>query len=539
MLHAPTAVEAFSSENAQLTLGQVIQGTRYRALRKLGEGGMGAVYAAEHVVIERKVALKILHPALVRNPAVLEQFKQEARAASRIGNPYICDVTDWGELPDGRVFFAMEYIEGQSLGDVLKKKARLPIARCIPIWRQVAKALGAAHEKGIVHLDVKPDNVLLTQKDGRADGVKVVDFGVAGLIGGSGGVGKVMGTPEYMAPERTTPRGHDHRSDIYSLGVMAFEMIVGEVPFQGPTPIDTLAMHASDAPDRLNERLVAPVPASIEAFVRALLEKDPAKRPQTMAEVEARLIETQLDAGVRTAWDDLPLPTVGAERTARINRRLTQTARRSKGFLMGGIAGGTAVAAAVLTMAFRHAPERVPAALPPPVIVQTPAPAAQEPAPMAKVEETPGPAAPRPRHGDESGVGSRGSIGGRDSEGSRQASERGFAALAAGQIQRAKTEFEVAVDADPRNASAIGGLAEVAFERARYDDALRMARKATRLSPRNSKYLLLVGDSSFKLARYPDALKAYQRAQALDPSDAEVSARLSRMSARLGQSSGQ
>src|SRR5207237_173042 len=134
------------STEGDLPLGEVIPGSRYRVLEKLGEGGMGAVYAAEHVDIERKVALKLVHAELLRNPLVLGQFRQEARAASRIGNPYICDVTDWGELPDGRVFFVMEYLDGQSLGKVLKQKRRLHPARVIPILRQVAKALGAAHE---------------------------------------------------------------------------------------------------------------------------------------------------------------------------------------------------------------------------------------------------------------------------------------------------------------------------------------------------------------------------------------------------------
>ena len=197
---------------------------------------MGAVYLAEHVDIERKVALKLLHSDLVQNPLVLRQFRQEARAASRIGNPYICDVTDWGEVEDGRVFFVMEYLDGASLGTVLKEERRFAPARSIPILRQVAKALGAAHEKGIVHLDVKPDNVLLLEKDGRQDAVKVVDFGIAGLLGQGSAGGKVMGTPEYMAPERAQGLGYDHRSDIYSLGVMAYEMLVGEVPAAGRRP---------------------------------------------------------------------------------------------------------------------------------------------------------------------------------------------------------------------------------------------------------------------------------------------------------------
>jgi serine/threonine protein kinase len=312
----------------ELVPGHTIPGTRYRALEKLGEGGMGAVYLAEHVDIERKVALKLLHSDLVQNPLVLRQFRQEARAASRIGNPYICDVTDWGEVEDGRVFFVMEYLDGASLGTVLKEERRFTPARMIPIVRQVAKALGAAHEKGIVHLDVKPDNVLLLEKDGRQDGVKVVDFGIAGLLGQGAAGGKVMGTPEYMAPERAQGLGYDHRSDVYSLGVMAYEMLVGEVPLQAGSAVETLALQVDEKPDRISERLTEPVPEKLETLIMRMLEKDSGRRPQSMAEVEALLLEAQIDARIHTPWDEeLTLPPMESDRAARIARRLSPAAR--------------------------------------------------------------------------------------------------------------------------------------------------------------------------------------------------------------------
>jgi serine/threonine protein kinase len=332
----------------ELLPGQVIAGTRYRALEKLGEGGMGAVYLAEHVDIERKVALKLLHSDLVQNPLVLRQFRQEARAASRIGNPYICDVTDWGEVEDGRVFFVMEYLDGASLGTVLKEERRFNPARMIPIVRQVAKALGAAHEKGIVHLDVKPDNVILIEKDSRQDAVKVVDFGIAGLLGQGSSGGKVMGTPEYMAPERAQGLGYDHRSDIYSLGVMAYEMLVGEVPLQGSAAVETLAMQVDEQPDRINERLTEPIPEKIEALIMRMIEKDASRRPQNMAEVEARLIEAQLEARIQTPWDEeLTLPPMDPDRAARISRRLSPEPRSARLYL----AVASSVAALSVTLA--------------------------------------------------------------------------------------------------------------------------------------------------------------------------------------------
>ena len=163
--------------DAGLPLGEIIPGTQYRVLAKLGRGGMGTVYSAEHVALEKRVALKLLRPEMARAHNAVERLRDEARAASRIGSQFICDVTDFGQTPDGRVFFVMEYLDGSSLGRVLRSGGPLPPARALPILRQIAKGLQAAHEKGIVHLDLKPDNVMLLARGRRADQVKLVDFG--------------------------------------------------------------------------------------------------------------------------------------------------------------------------------------------------------------------------------------------------------------------------------------------------------------------------------------------------------------------------
>src|SRR5260370_2332810 len=165
-----------------LAPGKVVPGTRSRIVSKRGEGGMGSVYAAEHVDIERKVALKVLRADAAPDPETLQLFRQEARAASKIGSAYICDVTDFGEVPDGRVFFVMEYLEGESLGRVLRESTHVDPARTIAILRQVAKGLRAAHEKSIAHLDAKPHNIMLQRQGRRGDAVKLVDFGIAGLL---------------------------------------------------------------------------------------------------------------------------------------------------------------------------------------------------------------------------------------------------------------------------------------------------------------------------------------------------------------------
>jgi serine/threonine protein kinase/predicted negative regulator of RcsB-dependent stress response len=547
-LTSMSGVRRGRAEQAELVLGETIPGTRYRALDKLGEGGMGAVYLAEHVDIERKVALKILHSELVQNPHVVRQFRQEARAASRIGNPYICDVTDWGEVEDGRVFFVMEFLAGHSLAAVLKRERRLSIARTIPILRQAAKALGAAHEKGIVHLDVKPDNLLLVEKEGR-EAVKVVDFGIAGLMGQGGGGTKVMGTPEYMAPERARGLSYDHRSDIYSLGVMAWEMLVGDVPIQGKSAVETLAFHVESQPPRMRDHVGGEnVPGAIEDVVMRMLEKETFQRPQSMAEVEALLIEAQLEARVRTAWDeDLPLPPMDPEWSARIARRLSPTVRRTRQAV--ALAGAVAVSSLALAAYFamrgpvepvlaRTVEESRPRPLPTLIIpipnqdgamAAGPAPerAAGLPAAvrgLSAATEEPAAASPRKRLAPAAA---------RDPSAARAAVERGKLAMNALRPGQAEHEFADAVSADGQNVEALAGLAEAQFENARYESALQSARAATRKAPHEARYFMLLGDAHFKLNQYQDALKAYQKALALGPKSSRIALRIKGVKAKL------
>jgi tetratricopeptide (TPR) repeat protein/tRNA A-37 threonylcarbamoyl transferase component Bud32 len=327
---------------ARLLPGQIIPGTRYRILAKVGQGAMGVVYAAEHVDLEKRVALKVLAARIARRPDALERFRNEARSASKIGSPYICDVTDFGELPDGRLFLVMEYLPGRPLRAVLDGEGFVAPARAIPILRQVAKALGAAHDKGIIHLDVKPDNVMLL--DGRREIVKVVDFGVARLLGDQptdpeATETTVNGTPAYMAPERALGRGADHRSDIYSLGVMSYELLTGSIPFDAEDIISTLRKHVHEAPEPLRSR--APdrrIPAPLEEMIFKLLAKDPAQRPQSMTEVEGLFCEAQIASGLTTTWDDLELPHVDDPWRTRLAARMPSPwARRARLAIAGAL----------------------------------------------------------------------------------------------------------------------------------------------------------------------------------------------------------
>jgi serine/threonine protein kinase/tetratricopeptide (TPR) repeat protein len=732
---------------ADLVVGRVIPGTRYRVLSTIGEGGMGTVYAAEHVDLQKKVALKLLRGDVASNTETLQWFRHEARAASKIGSDYICDVTDFGELADGRVFFVMEYLDGQSLGRVLRENSEVPAARAIPILRQVCKALGAAHDKDIIHLDVKPDNVMLLARGKRADAVKVVDFGIAGLVHAQKDEeGVIAGTPEYISPERAMCRDYDLRSDIYSLGVMAYEMLSGAPPFHGRDLGTTLLMHIKDPPEPLARRAAAHgVPAELAALVMRMLDKDPAARPANMAEVEALLCEAQIAAGLTTDWDDLDLPAVDDDWREKLARRMpsarrprrviavaasviaaaslvtagylmfvrkptivvkevrveltkteevpevaaalfkadqaaraeryvrpendsalhhiqiaeaeaTRLKRRSPGAAMlrrayasalavignellkaelpelavakykeallfepddadlqkkaeiapeehkrrekrPGAAAATGpvdeakdaatriflaatrgrlsearlalaaltkvdaggVQAARLADALRvralmawtadrkdearplyalvaeldpndtQSRERAKEAAPPP---PPPAAIAAAPAPA------PPPALPPPppkgkKHDD--GAAADDPEAPRDPAASRTAAEAGTSAMARGRLAEAEVAFTKAVRADAQNAVAVGGLAEVAFERARYSDAMDFARRAARLAPKSPKYFVLAGDAYFKLLRYDDALRSYEKARALVPQDDEVKSRLERVLAKIGK----
>jgi serine/threonine-protein kinase len=275
-------------------VGSVL-GERYKILRRIGEGGMGIVYEAMHVVIEKHVALKVLREDFSSRPEVVERFRQEAKSASRIGHPNIVDISDFGETPDGLSYFVMEMLEGEDLANVLARERTLPPARAVAIALQCCKALGAAHAKGIVHRDMKPENIFLVRRDGEADFVKIVDFGIAKMsdieTAGAPGrkltkTGMIFGTPEYMSPEQAAGKADlDHRVDIYALGVILFEMLTGRVPFVGDTFMGVLTQHMFEpVPDMHEVNPQVQAPGALPLVVRKALAKDPDERYRTMEE---------------------------------------------------------------------------------------------------------------------------------------------------------------------------------------------------------------------------------------------------------------
>jgi tetratricopeptide (TPR) repeat protein len=647
----------------------------------------------------------------------------------------------------------MEYIDGPSLRRVLEVDKAVAAPRAIAILRQTCKALGAAHEKGIIHLDVKPDNIMLATSGRRGGMVRVVDFGIAGLISaepppeGTSPEDRIVGTPDYLAPERIRGKGYDHRSDVYSLGAMAYEMLTGTCPFWNEDLMTTITKHVTDKPKPLRQQ--APdldIPESLETVVLQMLAKNPAERPQSMAVVEAMLCEAQIAARLQTEWDDLELPEVdeswrkkladrmpsprsrklrrlalvsglvavvgiglalyfglrrpqeiytpvyvevtktdepetvapwlrkagvaaAAERFfepssdsalhyieqaeaeakrlgtasggASLLRRLYGNQFRSLGnalleakltdlavvrfgealrFLPGdadlrtklGLATGaratgdregdnnataggaarksldegtrlaaelfSAVAAGRYSQArvslarlvevdkdsrqtarladeFRRRAQslweggkreqarplyQIVAELDPKDSLAhdrasgkddepAPSPVAATAEPVPVVENAKGAkrkAGDRPFQDDDSP---------RDRAVSAKAAAEGAAALARGNLVKAQSAFDRAVRADASNPDAVFGLAEVAFENARYTEALDYGRRAVHLQSRAPRYHIVVGDAYFKLLRYDEALAAYRRAAALNPQDEGTRARMGRVMARLGQ----
>lgn len=319
--HAPRAehTQTFGSSDTtlvdikppvELKPGDPIPGTRYRVVRSLGRGGSAEVFCAQHIDLDRQVAIKILDHELGQHAHAIAQFRLEARACSRIGHPNIVDVIDFGELDDGRFFFAMELLQGQSLAEVLNQERKLSPDRALPIFRQIAKALAAAHQHHVIHRDIKPDNIMLVTRDGRDDFVKILDFGVMAFAGGEGQKdGFSAGTPGYMPPEQLEGATPTPQMDIYALGTALYETLSGTVPYSGRSIVDYAAQQSMGPAMKLSSLPgMKAIDPQIERLIHRALEHDPNFRQPSAADFEADLIVAQKAAHITTPWDDLPTP---------------------------------------------------------------------------------------------------------------------------------------------------------------------------------------------------------------------------------------
>jgi serine/threonine-protein kinase len=397
----------------------VVEG-RYRIIKTLGEGGMGTVFLAEHALIKRRVAIKILHPELATDANVIERFMNEARAAGTLGHPNIVESTDMGFTHNHVPYIVFEYLEGTLLTDEVYRVGGLPVRRAVRIAQQIASALHAAHNADIVHRDLKSDNIFLTDKDEELDHVKVLDFGISRFLDADDEQtkrGMVMGTPEFMAPEQiTAPDRVDRRADIYALGVILYEMVTARRPFsndEDPRALLHRIVHNDPPPMQRPE-----VPHALcEMILTKLLAKQPEDRYQTMMDVEAALdaFTTQGDAPrsrrsrpVAVVSDDISRRSDLIPRPARMSdtpwpaHRLSEASLQAvslpkppaskKPFLLYGLAGaGVLVGALGLMVGLRGGGgDNVASAQPAPAPAPAPAPlpaASTQPAP-SRVEAT-------------------------------------------------------------------------------------------------------------------------------------------------------
>jgi serine/threonine-protein kinase len=297
---------------------------KYRLDERLGTGGMGTVYRATHLLIDRPVAIKVLNSRYVEDEAAQVRFRREARAAGRLQHANAVTVTDFGTTSDGFVYIVMELLEGYTLRDVLAREAPLDVARAVSIMLQISSAVGAAHAAGIIHRDLKPANIFIVQRKDAPPFVKVLDFGIAKLAAEAldddddpqtlTQVGAMIGTPRYMSPEQCDGAPLTPAADVYSLGIILYEMLTGTTPFNGTSPLAIALKHSSQIP-RSPREFVATIPNVLEAVVLRALEKRPEDRPSNAEAFRLELYGVAERLGLEHA-DSLSAPTIESLRSA-------------------------------------------------------------------------------------------------------------------------------------------------------------------------------------------------------------------------------
>jgi serine/threonine protein kinase len=560
--HFTTPMPAvLGAEEAPSQLIDTLLAGRYKIKRLCGEGGMGRVYEAEHVEIGRRVAVKVVHPAYSKTPEVVERFRREARAASRVGHPNIVDVTDSGTTADGSFFFVMEFVEGVELGLVIFKEGPLAVGRALNIGAQMCDALQAAHDAGIIHRDLKPENVLLVTKEGQPDFVKVLDFGIAKSADFEETVknnrrltrpGVAMGTPEYMAPEQAAGKPADPRSDIYAVGSILYEMLSGTPPYEGENVMEVLHKKANQSPPPLGS-LRPGVPIAVEEVVARSMARAPSARPQTMGALatelralSATLVNealppisfTPFSSEVAAGRRDSPLLT-GSVSSVAPTAALFGLSRRGVALAAGSlvlVASLVVIRASTRRQAGATDLEGTPAAgsveqataADPRAIGQTAS------APLVYGPAPPGPddvAAPV----DSRGEGRRpvkGQRRGPSPVDRRKLLSEGWQLYRASRYQEARGVFGKVVASKGAPASAYLGLGQVAFQEAKYDEAAKLAGQAVRAGGGVEAQVLL-GDAHYRRSRFKEARDSYRAALARDPFNATARRMLEQAERRL------
>jgi len=574
---------------------------RYRLGKKLGEGGMGEVFEAEHEAIGKSVAVKVLHRGYGKSKDVVARFKREARAASRIDHQGITDVTDFGVTEDKRLYFVMELLQGRLLSQVLDVSGALSLAEAVDIGLQLCSAMTAAHEAGLVHRDLKPDNIILVPRKGGTEQVKILDFGIAKELGPSDQAemltrpGTTLGTPEYMAPEQAAGQAADARSDVYATGVLLYEILCGEPPHTGTTAKEVLLKKLQEPIEPIDQRRVG-LPEELSAVITRCLSASPDARPRSMREV-ALVLERVKEEFAGQPLEPIPASVMslpGGVGRSGFKRRAatTEIVERHQGggqrgliLVLGGLAvillvgllfafrpwkdrPGDAGAGAGGNAAGKHGPTAAAAAMGTmdPVMApglglgdaSTGAPAMGTMNPRGHhragmsgmsgmsgmTEPGTGPGVVEPPVMNPPGVGHDGGavtpmVRATVSRKSRR--ERALALLkaargqvAAGRWAAARQSLLEAGQIRGYRGRALTGLARLSFQRGRYADAARSARRATSAGGGTSA-LLVLANSQLKLGQYAAAAATYRRILKRRPNHGEAKHYLALALRRLGK----
>jgi serine/threonine protein kinase len=310
MPDSPPNADTSPGQSGQDVVGRMAG--EYRLVKKLGEGGFGAVYEAEHPLLRRRAAVKVLHQVAGMDSDAVLRFISEAQAANHIRSRHIVDVFSFGKLPNGRHFYVMDLLDGEPLDRFLRRVQQCDVVTTLQLLRPIAEALDAAHEAGVVHRDLKPQNLFLAWEQSGETVPKLLDFGMAKLLSESSVhtvSGVPIGTPLYMSPEQARGEKVDGRSDVYALGVLCHEMLTGRVPFTGESPLAVLVSHLTLPPPRASE-VLATVPTELDEPILQMLHKEPSGRPATAGTAIANLVSAAERAGnvVPPGMPHLPRP---------------------------------------------------------------------------------------------------------------------------------------------------------------------------------------------------------------------------------------
>ncbi len=507
-----TAAADAKADDSIALVGTLV-GERYRVQRLIGEGGMGRVYEAEHVEIGKRVAIKVLHPCYTQSADAVARFRREARAAARLGHPNIVDVTDSGTTPSGAVYFVMELLEGEDLGDLIAAGSTLPVERVIHIGVQLARALDAAHAAGIVHRDLKPENVFLVQRDGQDDFVKVLDFGIAHQMEGDEldkrltHPGMAMGTPEYMAPEQAAGQPADARSDIYALGAILYELLASVPPHTGENFMEVLTKK-SHTPARPLEELRPEVSPELSSVVASALAIDPKARPVSMAALAQALGRSRPDRRARRSEDASPPRgelAAGPTAPTPVSVPERMAPRRSHRGLIWSSLAVAASASVVVAGRLRWTPP-APSVVRP-VVIASPTPAEPPVSPSPERSRATPTSHPRPL----------------PSLPKRPLPTLGEAQRLYGlrQIDEAERVYRELTDNGVARGGAAAGLSRIALDRGDLPSALRLGRQAVEQGGGTSAHIAL-GNALFKVRRYSDAMYEYRAALATAPDNLEA-----------------